>query len=184
MLEWSKNSAVEIAAPAPLSQRGQALARGCLSPAECLELFLTERLYGDAVRFLAFGLPQRRAIWWGCLCVRQAAPSLPEDQERALKAAARWAQEPGEPRRKAAEEALGDDPLNTSAGCVAFAVAVTGPRIPFPGMPPAAPQPQLVPRIINGGVLGAAKPISLVRPFVALGIHVLHGRHLWDSVEN
>lgn len=186
--DWSSASAARIYAAAELGRGGQKLWTDDLTSSQFLALLLAHRLHGDALRFLACGLQLRRAIWWGCLCVRHAAgQSLPPEQESTLKAAAAWCREPTEARRKAAEEGLGTNPLATAPGCLGWAVAVTGRRVPFPGMPPMAAQPELAPRAIAGALFHAAALVpenraGPIQPeFVALGLHVLEGRHLWDS---
>jgi hypothetical protein len=188
-IDWSKATAAEIAASAPLGDAARRLMKNGASPTEYVDHLLAEKLHVDAARFLAFGLPLRRAVWWGCLCLRRSAGTLPADQEAALKAAAKWAQQPVEERRQAVEKAQGPDPLATPAGCLAWAVTVTGSHVAFPGLPPSPPEPEVAPKAINGAVLSAAA-IPSVRPpardyyreFVALGIQVLQGRYLWDSV--
>jgi hypothetical protein len=187
--EWSSASSVEIGKRASLSYVAVDLLREELTPSAFLELLLGRGLYSDAMRFLTYGLPLRRSIWWGCLCVRRAAPALPPDQEAGLKAAAHWAKEPTDARRQAAEQALGEDPFATPAGHLAYAANLMGSRIAYPGTPPIPPDPKLAARMVNGAVQGMAarakgKPRAQVqREFVSLGIHVLQGRYLWNAVE-
>jgi hypothetical protein len=187
--EWAAARGVEIGARASLSHVARDLLREEQTPSAYLELLLTRGLYSDAMRMLTYGLPPRRAIWWGCLCVGRASASLPAEEEAALKAAARWAREPGEARRRAAEEAMGSDALSSPAGRLAWAAHLMGSRVPYPGLPPVPPQPDQAVRALNGAVQGAAAeakgaPLAQIqREFVALGIHVLHGRCLWDTVE-
>lgn len=186
--EWASASSVEIGKRASLSYMAVDLLGEGLTPSAFLELLLGRGLYSDAMRVLTYGLPLRRSIWWGCLCVRRAAPALLAGQEAALKAAAHWAREPSDDRRLAAEQALGEDPFGTPAGHLAYAAHLMGSRIAYPGTPLPA-DPKLAARMVNGAVQGMAaaakgKPRAQVqREFVSLGIHVLQGRYLWNAVE-
>ena len=40
------------------------------SPEQFVEKLVRAKLYADATRFLAYGLPKREAVWWACLCVK------------------------------------------------------------------------------------------------------------------
>lgn len=80
-----------------------------------------------AVRVLAHVLPLRRAVWWAVLSAWHASDGKPSaDEDAALAAAARWAMEPSEANRTAAEAAarvaLGDN----AAGCCASAAGLVG----------------------------------------------------------
>jgi hypothetical protein len=55
-----------------------------------------------AIAFCAYLLPRREAIWWGCRCLRNLAPSIPSPEEELLKAAEDWVEVPEEDRRIAA----------------------------------------------------------------------------------
>lgn len=188
-VEWLSPSSVEIGKRASLSYVAAAVLHDGLTPSAFLELLLGRNLISDAMRFLTFGLPLRRSIWWGCLCVRHASQALPPHQEAALKAAAHCAREPSEARRQAAEEALGENPFATPAGHLAYAAHLMGSRPAYPGGPPLKPDPKLAARMVNGAVQGMAAQVQgkfraqVQRGFAALGIHVLHGRYLWNAVE-
>jgi hypothetical protein len=178
--EWVKPRAADIAAQASLGDEATRLLSEGLAPGPFLDLLLCRALYADALRIFAHGLPVRQAVWWGCLCVSRAGLALTQDQQALVKAVARWAIEPSEPRRKAVEECMGADPLEHLAGRLAFAVTVTGSRIPYPDSPAVPPQPELAPRAIKGAVLGAAADSNrpnVDREFAAIGIHVLEGRY-------
>ncbi len=51
-------------------------------------------LLPEAVRMLAYALPEREAVWWSCMCVRHAAPSLPDAERCAVEAAEAWVRRP------------------------------------------------------------------------------------------
>ena len=47
-------------------------------------------LLAEAVRLLAYALPEREAVWWSCMCVRRTAASLPDAERGAVEAAEAW----------------------------------------------------------------------------------------------
>ena len=66
-------------------------------PAAFLELLRKHELWPDAVRFLAFALTPRQAVWWACLCVRHSL-GISTAERAALRAAV-------EPRARAERRA-------------------------------------------------------------------------------
>lgn len=59
-----------------------------------------------AVAFLAYLLPKREAVWWGCRAVRALSPALGGDEDAALLTAEGWVREPTEDRRRLAVRAF------------------------------------------------------------------------------
>ncbi|HYZ63460.1 MAG TPA: hypothetical protein VE650_13500, partial [Acetobacteraceae bacterium] len=52
----------------------------------------------EATRVLAYGLPEREAVWWSCMCVRHTLPRDPADAEvAAVTAAEAWVRRPDNP---------------------------------------------------------------------------------------
>jgi len=72
-------------------------------PHEFVDRLVHAKLYADATRFLAYGLPKREAVWWACLCVR-SVPACYGDEvaEEAIQAAEAWVKDPAEANREAA----------------------------------------------------------------------------------
>ena len=70
-----------------------------------LALLVEKELFRDAIRLVAFLLPKREAIGWGCLCVRHI---LAARKDQALPnvqiAAERWVSAPSEENRWAAKQ--------------------------------------------------------------------------------
>src|SRR5262249_50801446 len=132
----------------------------------------------DALQYLAFALPKREAIWWGCLCVWHVSrPELPAPEAEAVQAVVRWVQEPTEPRRRAAEKA--SEPTGgtfTRAGCLALAVVLSGGSLAPPGVPAVPPPPHLSAYILAQMMALAAAlkqpefPEGLYPHFLDLGI--------------
>lgn len=73
------------------------------APAPLLWRLCQLQLWPEAVRMLAYTLPEREAVWWSCVCVRHTETSLPAPELGAIEAAEAWVRRP-EPefRREAA----------------------------------------------------------------------------------
>src|SRR5579863_4660383 len=96
-------TAAEVCARFELGEKAKALPQAGLSPAPFLEKLISERHFPDAIRFLAFALPKREAIWWATRCARSVAgTALPAEQQAALQIAERWCVAPTEELRRAA----------------------------------------------------------------------------------
>jgi len=55
-------------------------------------------LLTETTRLLACTLPEREAVWWGCMCVTHTAPpDSPPIEREALEAAEAWVRQPGAP---------------------------------------------------------------------------------------
>src|SRR5262249_58763217 len=95
-----------------------ALLSAAHSPGEFVALLAEQGHATDAARFAAFALPRRAAVWWACLCVRQAlSQDAATPAREALHAAERWVVEPSERHRRAALRAAEAAEFGTAAGC-------------------------------------------------------------------
>lgn len=179
-------TATEASALAKLPPPALALLTPEQTPRQFLDALLMHDLYPEAARFLAFALPPREAVWWGCLCVRLTQPAPPPPQEQALSAATRWAVEPTEPHRQAAE-ALAT--TSSAAGYAAKAVAWTGGSLLPASMKPLKPGPELPHEAVFAAVSLAVTSVApdqvseARRHALALGVNVAKGKHLWPNQE-
>lgn len=64
-----------------------------------LDHLCDNNLLTAAARLLAYALPEREAVWWGCMCVGHTAAQCEEGERRALEAAEAWVWHPGEGHR-------------------------------------------------------------------------------------
>ncbi len=72
-------------------------------PERFVERLVRAKLYADATRFLAYGLPKRHTIWWASLCVRIVPVCFGDPiSAEALSAAEAWVKDPSELNREAA----------------------------------------------------------------------------------
>src|SRR5205085_1715395 len=107
--------------------------------------------------FAAAALAAPQGAWWGSLCAWDAYRPEPPPMERtALGAVLGWIGKPGEPQRRAAEQAALSAGLETPAGCLAWAVFVSGGSISRPDLPAVEPDPSLFGRTLATAVLLAS----------------------------
>ncbi len=144
--------------------------RACLEPGQTPlalldRLVAEERLYPDALDFLAHALDRRQAIWWGCLCIWLTARSaLSVDELRALAGAIAWVVDPSEANRIKAL-ALAAPVADRGAGMLAAAVGASGDSL--------AKALQL-----TASLGGADALVASCRRSIGLGIRVAQGHHL------
>lgn len=140
-----------------------------------VNLLMEQGHLAEAARFLAFALPPRHAVWWGCLCVRHTLADSPAERV-ALRAAVELVCAPSEERKKACDRASQNATLNTPAGCLAVAAARWN-----------------VPRLRPGRPAGAAVLMSATRrnpvdahtrQYLAIGLDVAADKLPWPKDEN
>jgi hypothetical protein len=155
-------------------------------PREYFERLCGEEQYRTAIGFLAHALPVRAAVWWGCLCVWDAArPSLPQPVDAALGAALRWVLNPIDELRRAAENAAaGAD--DTPAGYLAQAVFFSGGSLLASNLPVLEPPPFLANRVLAGTILMAAAQAPAaddehLRLFLHWGSEIADGKLHWSQ---
>ena len=116
------SSAAEICARFELKQEAQPLLRDGIAPREFVDALAVHRQYLAGIDFMAYGLPPREAIWWGCLCLQHASGGkLSELDKAACRAAIKWILEPVEENRLAAKEPAEKAGLGCPAGALAAA---------------------------------------------------------------
>lgn len=184
--------AAEVCARFELREEARPLLKPGATPRGFLEALLESRQFPSALSFVAHALPPREAVWWGCLCLRQASGSeLPPADAAAIRAAAEWVLDPTEERRSVAAVLAEERGVGTPAGSLATAVAWTGGSLapPNPKIPVVPPGPWLPAKAVAGAVLLASAkgdPVRIPdvqRTFVDLGVGVAEGRVVWPDVK-
>jgi len=178
-------AAAPVAAAARLGDKAVRLLGPEQTPREYLEALLRAGEHRDALRFLAFALPPREAIWWACLgtLMTQAGHLHKEDAPR-LAAVARWVLEPSEPNRQQAERLAHK---RSPAGLAARAVAWTGGSVRPPSLPALPPGPDFPHRgaflaLMQAVMAGPAdKQPERLRQVVALGMQIARGQYSWNQ---
>ena len=153
----ASSAAQQIVAAAGLSDEGVALLAPDDKPRAYLDRLLAKELSSDVVRFLAYVLPKREAIWWSWVCARKAAgPTPPNAVKSMLDAIERWIVQPTDANRRAAYAAteLGD--IASSAGMACVAVFFSGGSIAPDGMPDVPASDKMTPKAVVGSITLAA----------------------------
>lgn len=176
-------TAAEVCAHVELEVEPRSLLHDGMSPREFLAALLARQQPRAGIDFMAHALPQREAIWWGCLCLQHACGSdLSEADKDACRAAVRWVVHPTEENRAAANTPAEAAGPASPAGMLAGATFQTGGNIAPPTMPPMSPRPfDHAKAVARAVILAATKvdPLKIVdtqRLFVELGIGVAEGR--------
>ncbi len=185
LVKIEARTAGEICARFLLSKQAQALLGNDMPPRQFLDALLSHKQYVTGMDFLAYALPPREAVWWGCLCFQHACgESMSPTDQAAAAATLQWVVQPGDGARiaaKAPAEAAGPA---SPAGALAMAVYQTGPALAIQGRPPSTPPPFASARSVANAVklactkIDPAKMIDTQKSFVELGIGVAEGRFI------
>ena len=134
-------TAAEVCRVVQLGEEAKKLLRDNQSPGVFLDELIAKKINPDAVRFLAHALPKREAIWWACLCARQAYSGGAADAKilAALQASEKWVVEPNDANRRAAYTAAQAADFGNPAGATALAVFFSGGSIAPPNVPEVKP---------------------------------------------
>lgn len=124
---------------ANLSPEGVAALAEASHPARFVEELAAGGKAGDAVHALALMLPNRQAVWWGCLGAR-LLPVIDPQGEKAIAVAERWVQGASSVDAEQAGEIAQAGDLGRGPAWVAMAAYWSGPSIAPRGqqaVPPA-----------------------------------------------
>ncbi len=138
-----------------------------------------ESCLGDARSVLAYALPKRRALWWGCLCAWDAyRPQPPDDAAGALQTVARFVMSPNETDRRAAEAWARKLPRKSMEFCLASAAFYSGGSMLKPGLPHVPPRPMMTGRLVSLAVYlaslepGPAGYRDRLKQYLAIGLEL------------
>jgi len=119
-----------------------------------LSLLVEKELLRDAIRLVAFLLPKREAIGWGCLCVRHILTSQEDKPFPDVQVAAeRWVSAPNEENRWAAKETADKEDPKTPSGLLAMAVFFAGPSMVPPNVQAVPPPDHVTSEMVAGAVV-------------------------------
>jgi len=184
----SAKTAAEVCKLFPLGDDAKKLLQGDVAPRPFLDLLQGKEYFIDAVRFLAYAVPKREAVWWACHCARTVAGAKPAQAETAaLAAAEKWVADPSEDNRRSAWAVAEQAGLGTPAGCAAAAAFWSGGSLAPPNSPAVPPAEHLTAHGAASAILLAAvlaepaKAPEKYRKFLALGLEVASGANQWKG---
>ena len=141
---------------AKLSDDSKALLTGDYSTKQFLALLVEKELFRDALRLVAYLLPKRETVGWGCLCLRHVlALQKDEPLPHVQVAAERWVSFPGEENRWAAKEAADKEDPRTPSGFLALAAFFAGPSMAPPKLQAVPPPDHVTSEMVAAAVVAA-----------------------------
>ncbi|NBC33559.1 MAG: hypothetical protein GVY13_12870 [Alphaproteobacteria bacterium] len=151
-------TAAQLCAPFKLSEEAEPLLTETATPAAFLASLLEKKLYPDALKLLAHGLPKREAAWWACLCARDNLPETPKPKElAALEAAEAWVFKPSdEKRREALAKAEAANLAGSPSALAAAAAGWSGGSLAPAGADAVPPGDNMTPAAVFSAVMMAA----------------------------
>jgi hypothetical protein len=176
---------MEICQRVELSADARALLLPSLSPQGFLSLLVDAELVGDAVRFLAFALPVREAIWLACVVAHNAITEPTALETLCLERTAAWVYEPTDERRRACFTVAEEAKFEGAAAYAALAVFWSGGSLAPEDMPDVPADPQLGPTGAGASVLlaitsGDPKTLNVrFETVVARAVDIANGGNGW-----
>lgn len=175
-------SAAEVCEKFDLSETARPLLASGMKTGAFLSALMEGESWPDAIRFLAFALPRREAVWWSCIAARASlAPKPPDAVQDCLRAAEEWVYRPTDENRRAVfplAEAIGFDSPAAYAGLAAY---WSGGSIAPPDQPEVKPDEKLCPSMVAAAVLLSAvlheprKAPLKYRALLASGVDIANG---------
>ena len=120
----------------------------------------------EAVVYIAYLLPRREAVWWGCQCVRAISGNKTDD---ALMSAEAWVREPEETTRRAALNIGWTRDARIATTWLALAAGQSGGSIAPEGAHPVAPPTQATALDVKAAVI------------LAIAQSPSHSQSVWTS---
>jgi len=119
----------------------------------------------DAIVYVAFLLPRREAVWWGCQCVRALKDGAADE---ALLAAEAWVREPEEERRRAALALANSGDLALPTTWLARAVGYSGGSVAAEGAHPAPAASDATAISVKAAIVLALseRPLATIRAWI------------------
>jgi len=154
-------TAFEVCREFELDPAAKALLVPAQTPTDFLQALEKNRLSGEAVKLLAYGLPEREAVWWLCQSSRVVETNLNQAEKEALLAAEKWVKDPSPANKVAAREAADKTDMTGPGGWAAQAAAWSTHPAPYSPkgtipLTPVGPTDGLTAPAVAGGILLAA----------------------------
>ncbi|MFO0850715.1 MAG: hypothetical protein U0871_19485 [Gemmataceae bacterium] len=176
--------AADVAAGVDLSDAARALLTPGLSDAAYFDALVKAGLYADGIRYTARLLSTPQAVWWGCLCVWDAAgKAVPPAEAAAVEAVVGWLRNPSDETRKACRSAARGAKATAPAALLANAAFLSGGNISTVDKPEVLAEPHLTGAFVANTVLaasrkgGAAGVAGRQRTYLTLAVDVYRGKN-------
>ena len=126
----------EISEIADLTGGARALVKEDSTSSAYLDSLEKEKLYQDAILFLAYDKPVDAAVKWACDSIREFQdPELKKQKNETLEACEQWAKAPNDEARWAAKQTADKSKARGPTKLVALGVFMSGGSIAGPGAP-------------------------------------------------
>jgi len=165
---------------AKVGDEAKALLTDQSAPQQFLDLLVEKELFEDAIRVVAYLLPNRESVGWGCLCVRHILASQKDKPLPNVQLAAEhWVSAPNEENRWAAKEAADKEEDKTLSGLLALAAFLAGPSMAPPNLQAVPPPAHVTSKIVAGvaflsGVISEPeKAAEKYRVFIQKGLALM-----------
>ena len=181
------SAAHAVVVAAGVTEEGLALLAPDDKPRAYLDRLLAAGRPDDVVRFLAYVLPKREAVWWAWVCARKAYSLAPTpDAKATLDAVERWIVQPTDANRRAALATAEKGDMASPAGMAAVAVYFSGGSIAPEGMPEVQPPERMTFKAVAGSITIAATcdPKTMKErwtEFAKMGLEVVERIKLFPS---
>jgi hypothetical protein len=175
-------TAAEVCTRFELQKKARALLNDRMLPHEFVQALAADEQYLAGIDFMAYALPAREGIWWGCLCLQHAyGNDLRAEDKEACKAAVQWIMRPTEQSRAAAYAPARMAGPASPAGQLAMAASQSVGSVPIHASSTITAPFTPARAVANAVKLASAKiePVHTVnayRLFLELGIGVAEGR--------
>jgi hypothetical protein len=169
---------------AKIKEDAKALLKDGHTPRQFLDLLIGKELFLDAIRLLAYVLPKREAVGWGCLCVRHSlgtedAAKISETQV----AAERWVSNPDDANRRAAKVAADKEGLESPSAFLALAAFFSGGSMAPADLEPVAPPDHGTPQLVAGAVMVSAVKTQPEKAAEKYRVFLQKGMALMDRIK-
>lgn len=171
-----------------LSAQAERVLDGAMTPPDLYRALRAAGLDVDARRVLAYSMPKRRALWWGCLCAWDGLREQASAAELALlEVVTAYVHRPGDELRRAAWQQRRPVKKTSPAATLAAAAFFSAGSISTPGGQPVPAPDHLTGRLVSVAVyLSAAirQPRyyrAHLRHYLSLGEEIAQGKNLWTD---
>jgi len=181
-------TALDLCERADLDEEARKLATEDIPVRTYIEQLARRERVRESIGALTQLLPNVDSIAWGLHSIRSVSVALSSPKtETALKSVEEWIADANDERRRAAMQAAEQAGIGTPAGCLAFAVFLSGGSLApreAPGVP--APPPHVCGRIVAGAMslavaLDPRNASELLRAFLAHGFHLAGQLKIWEE---